>query len=92
MWSAQAQVSKDGFFASAFDRPNLAGRPFYAPPRPPLATRAARPKTENVFTKCAGSLGVQAGVESADAAGGLMGRLLLFDVLPKNVYRSPATA
>ena len=45
-----------------------------------------------MITKCAGSLGVQAGVESADAAGGLMGRLLLFDVLPKNVYRSPATA
>ena len=44
------------------------------------------------FTKCAGSLGVQPGVESADAAGVLMGCLLLLDVLPKNVYRRTTAA
>ena len=44
------------------------------------------------ITKCAGSLGVQPGVESADAAGVLMGCLLLLDVLPKNVYRRTTAA
>lgn len=44
------------------------------------------------FTNGARSLGVQSGVESADAAGVLMGCLLLLDVLPKNVYRRTTAA
>jgi len=44
------------------------------------------------LTRCAGSLGVQPEVESAGTAGVLMGRLLIFDVPPKNIYRRPATA
>ena len=44
------------------------------------------------FTKGAGSLWVQPVVESADAVGGLMGCLLLLDVLPKNVNRRTAAA
>lgn len=39
------------------------------------------------FTQCAGSLGAQPEVESADAVGVLMGRLLLLDVLFKNTNR-----
>jgi len=39
------------------------------------------------ITQCAGSLGVQPEVESADAVGVLMGRLLLLDVLFKNTNR-----
>ena len=45
-----------------------------------------------LFTNGARSLGVQSGVESADAAGVLMGCLLLLDVLPKNVYRRTTAA
>jgi hypothetical protein len=41
----------------------------------------------DAFTKCAGSLVVEPVVESADTEGVLMGRLLLLDVLPKNVNR-----
>ena len=45
-----------------------------------------------LFTNGARSLGVQSGVESADAAGVLMGRLLLFDVLAQDVDWRTATA
>ena len=44
------------------------------------------------FTNGARSLGVQSGVESADAAGVLMGCLLLLDVLAQDVDWRTATA
>ena len=43
-------------------------------------------------TQREGSPGVQSGVESADAAGVLVGCLLFFDVLPQDVNRRTATA
>ena len=45
-----------------------------------------------LFTQCAESLGVQSGVESEDAAGVLMGGLLLFDVLAQDVNGRTAAA
>ncbi|QMV33475.1 hypothetical protein 8G_00043 [Ralstonia phage Hyacinthe] len=52
--------------------------------------RAMRPAV--ALTRCAGSLGVQPEVKSADAAGVLVGCLLFFDVLPQDVNRRTATA
>ena len=50
------------------------------------------PENPPPLTNGARSLGVQSGVESADAAGVLMGSLLLFDVLAQDVDWRTATA
>ncbi len=45
-----------------------------------------------IFTKGAGSLGVQPEVKSADAIGVLVGCLLFFDVLPQDINRRTTAA
>lgn len=71
------------------DRPKTAGLTDWFP----CSLAPARKGTyERYFTYGARSLGVQSGVESADAAGVLMGCLLLFDVLAQDVDWRTAAA